>query len=212
LQCAAAREQLWSAEANRLWEEIGRVWNRLYYEWLPAMQASWPQRGTDNLDAIHFHRGFLNPQVRVTTTLLAFVARVWDWFPTREVNITLTESAAALELLATDPRMRRIRCIETASWLGLAFERGPEEAAILDAFLRSPHLCNLTHFDLGSHWVQKSTLAVLLSASSIPRSTELIVSFLPAENYEAGSEFAELLPGTVTQLRERFPNVVIVND
>jgi uncharacterized protein (TIGR02996 family) len=212
LQCAAAREQLWSAEANRLWEEIGRVWNRLYYEWLPAMHASWPQRGTDNLDAIHFHRGFLKPNVRVTTTLLAFVNHVWDWFPTREVVATLTELGAALELLATDPRMQRVRYIETASWLGLAFERGPEDAAILDEFLRSPHLCNLKHFDLGSHWVKKSTLAVLLSVNSIPRATELIVSFLPADSYEEGSEYAELLPDTVAQLRERFPNVVIVND
>lgn len=212
LQCAAAREQLWSAEANRLWEEIGRVWNRLYYEWLPAMQAYWPGQQTDNLDAVHFHRGFLSPKLLITTALLAFVEQVWDWLPTREVNATLTTSGAALERLAIDPRMRRVRRVETATQIGHAFNDLPEDPAALNSFLRSPHLCNLNHLDLSIGWIHKSTLALLLSGNNLPRATELWISFVPSERYEEESDYAEWLPDSVDQLRELFPNIVAINN
>src|SRR5688572_32283113 len=45
LQCAAAREKPWSDAANRLWEEIGRVWSRLDEEWRPATRDVWQLPG-----------------------------------------------------------------------------------------------------------------------------------------------------------------------
>lgn len=68
LQCAAAREKLWSDEANRLWEEIGRVWTRLDAEWWPATRDVWGDEYSDGvlLDAIHFERGLLRIHVTIT--------------------------------------------------------------------------------------------------------------------------------------------------
>ena len=67
LQCAAAREKLWSDEANRLWEEIGRVWTRLDAEWWPATRDVWGDEYSDGvlLDAIHFERGLLRIHVTI---------------------------------------------------------------------------------------------------------------------------------------------------
>jgi uncharacterized protein (TIGR02996 family) len=89
LQCAAAREKLWSDEANRLWEEIGRVWNRLDEQWRPATVDAWSVPGLVKvwdprtnavvdrkrlqpvlLDAIHFERGFLRPHISATVEQL----------------------------------------------------------------------------------------------------------------------------------------------
>src|SRR5687768_9512224 len=73
LQCAAAREKPWSDAANRLWEEIGRVWNRLDEEWWPATRDTWGWIYGKGLllDAVHFERGFLLSTMAVSPARLA---------------------------------------------------------------------------------------------------------------------------------------------
>ncbi len=72
LQCAAAREKPWSDEANRLWEEIGRVWTKLDQEWLPATrdEALWYTNQEGLLDAVHFERGFFRRSTELPPELI----------------------------------------------------------------------------------------------------------------------------------------------
>src|SRR5262245_27253734 len=77
LQCEAARHPLWSPEANRLWEEIGRVWGPLARDWRHLL-ISCPR-----LDPVHFHRGFPISAVGEDNSEEAaeFAYRSWLWFP-----------------------------------------------------------------------------------------------------------------------------------
>ncbi|MDY3551208.1 TIGR02996 domain-containing protein [Gemmata sp. JC717] len=89
LQCAAARYPLWSDEANRLWEEIGRVWTRLDEEWWPATRDDWNLSNGARLDATHFHRGFLGNRLGLTCDQLArYGETCWPWLPLPETTLS----------------------------------------------------------------------------------------------------------------------------
>jgi uncharacterized protein (TIGR02996 family) len=209
LQCAAAREQLWSAEANRLWEEIGRVWNRLYYEWMPALEIGWGfGNRVHQLDAVHFERGFLSSRTTITCEHFAYCDRFWDWLPTRAVVLAITESTPALVAACANGQLRRIsqvRIIDGISQTDSAFRDA------LNAFLRQPTLCNVEALDLAQFDMTNSTLEVLLSSPNLQRVSDLHIRFdFVAEGDDSLVEttFKE----TLSDLRKRFTHVTYETD
>lgn len=77
LQVEAARHPFWSPEANRLWEEIGRVWTSLAEDWRDLL-FNFP-----HFDATHFRRGLLARPVGRSGAeeLLEFTYRSAYWHP-----------------------------------------------------------------------------------------------------------------------------------
>src|SRR5579883_3220124 len=75
LQCAAAHEELWSDEANRLWVEIGRVWNRLDREWMPATRDQWLYLAAK---FVSYRRAILELSARRNVLALGIAARVYS--------------------------------------------------------------------------------------------------------------------------------------
>ena len=137
LQCAAAREKLWSDESNRLWEEIGRVWSRLGDEWWPATRDEWPCLCA-SLDAINFHRGFLRDSIPLTYTQLVTYSRsCWPWLPL-PVTTLAPDFTAEGDIEAT-PRLSRIRTLRLAWWY---------DDHTIYPFIESPRLSNLEVLDM----------------------------------------------------------------
>jgi uncharacterized protein (TIGR02996 family) len=215
LQCAAAREQLWRAEANRLWEEIGRVWYRLYYEWLPAMQIGWPFCGNEiTLDAIHFRRGFLSHGVSITTDVLAFVEHCVAWIPTPTFHLHARNNEHAATVLAANPVLRRVRQLSfdvDAVWFypsGLTHHTWTS-TAVVNPLLYSPHLCNVRELDLSGPYLSTSTVNVLLDAPNLDSVEELTVYCFQPNGGELPND-AVLQPKPLrSQLRSRFREVSI---
>jgi uncharacterized protein (TIGR02996 family) len=198
LQCAAAREKLWSDAANHLWEEIGRVWPRLADEWWPATRDEWEgleSHSSGLLDAAHFHRGFLRPGTRVTAGQLVDYPDCWAWLPTPETKLVVTFDCDP-DALAARPILRRVRSV-----------RCEGDAHPLVDFLWSPHLCAVTHLNLSRHRLTPPELDALMTAPNLASVTHLKVYLDPRD-------WSHLIGGCLPQhheaarkLRSRFPNV-----
>lgn len=215
LQCAAAREQLWSAEANRLWEEIGRVWNRLYHEWLPAIQMGWPYCGNEiTLDAIHFHRGFLSHKVTITTESLAFVKQCAQWIPTPTFRLHARNNEHAANALASDPVLRRVTDFSLdldAVWSspsGLTHHAWIS-TAVVNPLLSSPHFCNVRKLDLSGPYLSTSTWNLLLEAPNLASVEELSVYCWRPNGGDVPEDAVLSSKPLVSQLRYRFREVSI---
>ena len=208
LQCAAARYPLWSGEANRLWEEIGRVWNRLDDEWRPATWDEWKSTlGTGRLDAIHFDRGFLRPNLMLTDFQLQDYLndeRCWSCVALPGPPLLLTPFADWAKL-ASLPLLRRIRHLRLASfgeaeavwdsdWL-------PDELAEL---LRCERLCHLTRLDVSERNLTQRVADVLVSAPHLSSVQQLAVSLSTGRGPDPDA--------AVEQLEARFKNVVWASD
>ena len=210
LQCAAAREKLWSDEANRLWEEIGRVWTKLDDEWWPATRENW-QFGYFPpvlLDAIHFERGFLRFEMLPTDDqFLAYAAVCWPWFPHPDVQLLLTPKGRWHELASCE-RLRRVRHIRLAVRV--------EVDDIWDAWwisdkiillLHSPHLCNVETIDFVARGLTPSVVNALLTSPHLSKVRRLDVHFYsrghPDEPFGPRIDQSE----TLLNLESRFKNV-----
>jgi uncharacterized protein (TIGR02996 family) len=223
LQCAAAREKLWSEEANRLWEEIGRVWTRLQEEWWPATREHWlvPRRrrflasrwnassqsfvdqfvpGSSRLDAIHFERGLLRPCIPVSPDLLLRLAfHNCSLGPITSFLITFDNSA--LESVAELPQLRwvtRVMC--PVSWRDWNYIQ-PFPSAI-NEFLSSRHLYRVKVLGLDTFSLLQENVPVLLNAPNLASVGELHVNF--------GGESDCDPEETVLLLKSRFKRVVRV--
>jgi uncharacterized protein (TIGR02996 family) len=206
LQCAAAREKLWSDEANRLWEEIGRVWNRLDAEWLPAMREEWPylSRPSGLLDAVHFHRGFpQSPFTMADDQLVRFTqGEVWlPWLIPPDCTLLITP-VGNWEQLASIPGLRRVAELQLDGYdVGWETEQLPGEIVGL---LRSSHLCNLQMLDLSELLLTHQAVTALLEAPNLSSIQRLRVEL----SRERGPDPTV----TVPLLQERFKDVVWTND
>jgi uncharacterized protein (TIGR02996 family) len=182
LQCAAAREKPWSDEANRLWEEIGRVWNRLDDEWWPATREEWSvdDSRSELLDAVHFNRGFLRPVVRVASNHLVACEACWAWLPTPATTLELWPESD-LESLASVPVLRRVSHIQSRSdwWDYDEDSNSVRSSPGLDALLRSPHLSRLRELDLKRCWLTPANVQTLLEAPGLSAVESLRVSLHP---------------------------------
>jgi uncharacterized protein (TIGR02996 family) len=144
LQCEAARHELWTAESNRLWEEIGRAWPGMPV-WPCTRESAGLGAELDRLptypDAIHFRRGFLSPKRGVGFKRLVLDwSRWWPWFPTPDS--TLLAEAGWEAFAAECPTLARIRHLRVQQWA---------YAQDIGAFLASPHLANLESLDLSDN-------------------------------------------------------------
>jgi uncharacterized protein (TIGR02996 family) len=182
LQCAAAREKLGSDEANRLWEEIGRVWTALRYEWWPATVDEWDRAWwSGSLDAVHFERGFLRPRIPLTDEQLLMYAGEADWWPwiTSPGCKLLLTASECWERLASVRALRRFRTICLVELVRSDDEWGesvwvPDELANL---LRSAHLGGLRVLNLSACWLTQRTVTDLLSTPNLSSLEHLDVSF-----------------------------------
>lgn len=206
LQCAAARHPLWSAEANRLWEEIGRVWPRLDEEWWPATHDEWLHLH-DRLDAVHFERGFLRPVLWLTDhQLQAYLndERCRSCFALPGAPLVLTPWANWAKL-ASLPLIRRLNHVRIASAgeadAGWSSDWLPDALAHL---LRCPRLCNLVRLDVSERYMTRYVADVLLSAPHLASVRTLVVSLSTSLGPDSDAIFKEL--------EARFKNVVWSND
>jgi uncharacterized protein (TIGR02996 family) len=196
LQCAAAREPLWSDAANRLWEEIGRVWTRLDEEWWPATRDVWDlpavrhdwdaDRGAwvtrmgyscRRLDAVHFRRGFLRDTIPLTYSQLArYGGSCWPWLPlpasTLQEEGVFESFRDVLEL----PRLSRVRHLCLA-----AFSDEHDYWPLLG----SPRLSNLETLDLSALLLDAEAVEGLLAPGLYPRLREVRVKVFDVGRQEA---------------------------
>lgn len=197
LQCAAARHPLWSDEANRLWEEIGRVWPRLDEEWWPATREAWlcKEWRSALLDAVHFRRGFPHNGFSVSDEQLSrFMGdEIWlPWLPPAHCSLVLTP-VGRWDRLSSLPQLRRV--VEVR----LDYEEpwGPDE--LPDEIVRllgSAQLCNLTKLDLSRLILTQRAIDKLLVAPNLASVQNLSVRF----DYRHGPDPA----ATMNQLQARF--------
>jgi uncharacterized protein (TIGR02996 family) len=210
LQCAVAREKLWSPEANRLWEEIGRVWAGMSEAfWLG--EGDWnPYSGrwnAGNLDAVHFHRGFLRHDSGAPFDL--FVRRWslwWPWFPAPVCLLTPVEGWA--EQVSECPLLRRVRHLR----FGVRRWTGSDDLAHLIA---APCLHQLRVLD--AEWVtlSQAELETLLRPDTLPRLQELRLDFraVEADYWQCGQRLPDYYRNareTQARLGEQYPRVTIL--
>jgi uncharacterized protein (TIGR02996 family) len=205
LQCAAAREKLWSDEANRLWEEIGRVWNRLDEEWWPATREYWPWvvRDSGLLDASHFHRGFPQPGFTIADEQFARLTReIWlPWLLPPNSVLFLTP-IGKWEQLASAPELRRVvELVLNGYRIGWDLEWVPDE---IIGLLNSAHLCNLQTLDLSELLLSQRVADALVAAPNLSSVRSLIVEFSRDRGPDPDA--------TVERLKARFEYVNWVND
>jgi len=202
LQCAAAHEELWSDEANRLWVEIGRVWNRLDREWMPATRDQWLYLDITP-DAIHFERGFLRPNLFLTDEqFLNYLQEetCWPWASLPGCTLLLTPWGV-WERLTTVPQLRRVEHLALASGVvdvGDPWETEwlPDELAVL---LSSGHLRNLRELDLSPLYLTQRIADLLSTAPNLSSMQGLRISF----HRRRGPDRVE----TLYRLRTRFKDV-----
>lgn len=198
LQCAAAREKLWSDEANRLWEEIGRVWTRLDAEWWPATRDVWGDEYSDGvlLDAIHFERGLLRIHVTINTFHIERYPDCWAWLPSCEVWLSDIND---LERLASMPIARRLRSVGLASTSARGVPTN-ELNTCLTLFVRSEFTRKVRVLDLTAVHLRKQMVQSLMREKSLPGLEELRVTF---------GRRSDCYPEeTIKQLEERYERVV----
>ncbi len=176
LQCAAAHASPGSDRANHLWEEIGRVWNRLDDEWWPATRDEWlVKRGPTALDAIHFDRGFLTPAVPLTYSQLVEYGRsCWPWLPFSIT--TLLPDFKAEQAVVELPRLSRIRHLRLAWWY--------DDHAIWP-LIESPLLSNLEVLDLTRGVLSGREVEGMLRPGLYPRLREVRLKVFDEEQYMA---------------------------
>jgi uncharacterized protein (TIGR02996 family) len=201
LQCAAARCEVWSAEANDLWVRIGRAWNRLSDEWWPATVEEWPLTESAFtpdpvlLDACHFFRGFLRRTVSVGLAQVLRYAACRAWLPAPGPRVYV--SSADVPGLSASPLLRRITAIQVVA------EWGGDESVLSTDFnplLRSHHLTRLERLDLSHVLLQRSTVDVLLTAPHLKTIHEIEVG----DHRRRDIDFEEV----VLQLQGRFKRVI----
>jgi uncharacterized protein (TIGR02996 family) len=210
LQCAAAREKLWSDEANRLWEEIGRVWNRLRYEWWPATVDVWQLPGLDfrwdaqanklvyfnalqplSLDAVHFHRGLLRSDIPFTADQAVRYSDFWPSIMTSDASLMIDGPPGTLTALTSNPILSHVRRIQfDTDWFNVEAE--PVEDA-LSGFLRSRYLCRARFLDLLGLYLDSAVIETLLTANNLS-SVE-------------GIQLSAKTDGVMASLRNRFKRV-----
>jgi uncharacterized protein (TIGR02996 family) len=178
LQCAAAREKLGSDEANRLWEEIGRVWNRLAEEWW-LTRGDWLVHGWNqvSLDAVHFDRGFLRPSVSLPDDQFLYYLRdeaCWPLVALPGCSLLLT-SAPVWDALASLRQLRRLEHLRVSVAVHDEVERRNEVPHAIADFLSSPDLCNLKVLDLSEVRLTRAVADVLLSAPTLASVEQLHV-------------------------------------
>lgn len=207
LQCAAAREKLWSDEANRLWEEIGRAWNRLCYEWFFAARESWELIGwgSELLDAVHFRRGF--PPLNFTVTDEQYLrltnGDVWlPWMLPPHCQLLLTP-LGDWQLLASRPSLRRVVQLELDHYGELWSDPDWLPGEIV-GLLRSPYLCNLEILDVSQLLLTHQAATALLEAPNLSSLQRLRVEL----SRERGPDPTVVVP----LLQERFKDVIWTND
>jgi uncharacterized protein (TIGR02996 family) len=163
LQCAAARHPFWTPQANDLWEQIGRVWARLSDEWWEPAHDDWRWIRHGNLDAIHFHRGFLRDSVPLSFSQLVRYGRTcWPWLPLPVTNIV--PDYAGEKEVATLPRLSRVRHLRPAGW------RDDEDIWTL---IDSPLLCNLEVLDMMGGMVVEGEVECMLKPGMYPSLREV---------------------------------------
>lgn len=168
LQCAAAREKLWSDEANRLWEEIGRVWNRLDEEWFPATREEW--NWSELLDAIHFHRGLLRRGILFTAEQAVRYSLCWPSIMTHDASLAIDGSPDELLELASNPVLSHVRHIRFVSdWY-------EGNGNLLPAFLRSPYLRRIRSLDLRGLYLSPAAIEELLHSENLSSVEEIQLS------------------------------------
>ncbi|AWM35950.1 hypothetical protein GobsT_63090 [Gemmata obscuriglobus] len=197
LQCAAARHPLWSDEANRLWEEIGRVWTRLDEEWWPATRDDWDLRNGARLDATHFHRGFLGNRLGLTCDQLArYGISCWPWLPLPETTLSSDpedeyddDENDSEEPLHSDHdegeepdilrlfRLRRLRVV------------GGDRPRRLGCWqlIASPRLTNLEVLDLSALGLSSRYAEQLLAPDRFPRLREVRLNVFDSNGPRIGS-------------------------
>jgi uncharacterized protein (TIGR02996 family) len=160
LQCAAARATPFGDEANRLWEEIGRVWNRLCDAW-------WlPLRGGDWIDACHFCRGFLESGYPLSA----------DDLPTSSFLWKHPELLACVSIGYTDGEPLVFRGADVSLFRAVRVMRITDlDAAELDELLEMS-LENVRELDLRDRVVRNDTGRVLLTTESLPKLRRLRLS------------------------------------
>ena len=217
LQCEAAHRRLWSDEANRLWEEIGRVWPRVSEAFSFGRDdwyALWPPPLT-LIDAIHFHRGFLRSnQISVRYEQLARNwSTWWPWFPTPNCTLAPHENweAAAAECRT----LSRVRRLHLFGWMSY---NKTKRAQVPRTFLASPLLANLRELDLSDHVldiVSDWGIKVLTAPGILPavRSLRVRVGDIPRFSGMTGDPIpcTAAQPGSpLAQLEARFGKVIVV--
>lgn len=212
LQCAAAREPLWSDAANHLWEQIGRVWTRLDEEWWPATRDGWYFpffRGEHRrLDAVDFERGFLRDSISMTyRQLVRYGGSCWPWLPLPAMTLEDTEAESLREVLAL-PRVSRLR------QLRVRVEGSPELP-----FSPLP-LANLEVLDLSAVAIPSDSAEELLVSTANPRLREVRLNVYDASSGRAGQPgciepdvhpSARYLQDLRCRLEARFEKVVWLN-
>jgi uncharacterized protein (TIGR02996 family) len=200
LQCAVAREKLWSDEANRLWEEIGRVWNRLDEEWWPATREAWYEgdREPRLLDAVHFERGILRSSVGATAELMFQIA-VLDLNIAPIQTLLLNGEDDALVAVAESPVLERVTSIRFASDYRFWPTRTPSESSV-DTLLYSRYLRRVTALDLSPFSLTQLLLDTLLNAPNLALLEEAVVWF--GDETDCDEEEA------IRKLKGRFTRVI----
>lgn len=219
LQCAAAREPFWSEEANRLWEQIGRVWARLDEEWWPATRDDWDLYHGANLDAIHFERGF--PSERLTLTadqLVRYSNSCWPWLPFPVMTLRSGSDGRYYDPDEDDevfsapytsddgdapdlPRLSRVRRLNVVAL-------GWRQKLDCWRLVCSPQLSNLEALDLSGVLLPINVAEQMLARDRFPVLREVRIRvFDPARHAPAaGCLTADVDPSAarLTQLQRRF--------
>jgi uncharacterized protein (TIGR02996 family) len=207
LQCAAARERFWSDEANRLWEEIGRVWNRMDEDWFPATRDSWltGHWASDVLDAIHFYRGFPPPNFAVADEQFLRFAQgeVWlPWILPPHCALLLTPGGN-WKWLASHSALRRVAGLSLSNY-GESWDDPDWIPDEIVGLLHSPHLANLQTLDLSELLLTRRTVTALLEVPNLSSVQRIFVEL----SRERGLDPTE----TIRLLEKRFKDVVWTNE
>lgn len=167
LQVEAARHPPWSAEANRLWEGIGRTWSRLLDdEWRDAWPLTFVRHG--GFDATDFVRGFprsplmlpVGDAVQSPATSGPIPWHVSVWFD-------FTEQPAPPDLDRLTPgQLDHIRVLRLT---------GLDDCPDVDAIITRPRFRHLHVLDLRGEWVHDFWARLFLSADGLTRLPKLLL-------------------------------------
>ena len=206
LQCQAAWCRPWGQRANTVWEKIGSVWPAVRD--LFSFEADdWVVPNEDelgNIDAVHFHRGFLSQRVPVRFSQLTRDWSLWwPWFPTPKC--ALAPDNGWEEQAAECPTLRRIRSLRLSRW---------EYGENIWKFLASPHLSRLEELDLSASMIGTRGIRHLLESSSFDNVKRVYVRVANLAKfsgvYKRQTQYNPPAPGSLHALMcERFEEVIV---